>query len=106
MKCWTIIKETKFLLMQLAVVLLNSFVGEDDEGVFPCCFVLATPWLDIALAQNLPITKDSIVRIFCHFLFLSTISIMSDRSNGAILPSNKNFPKTSFICLFRYDYEQ
>ena len=58
MKCWTIIKETKFLLMQLAVVLLNSFVGEDDEGVFPCCFVLATPWLDIALAQNLPITKD------------------------------------------------
>ena len=71
MKCWTIIKETKFLLMQLAVVLLNSFVGEDDEGVFPCCFVLATPWLDIALAQNLPITKDrlQLLGFFVIFYF-------------------------------------
>ena len=57
--------------MQLAVVLLNSFVGEDDEGVFPCCFVLATPWLDIALAQNLPITKDrlQLLGFFVIFYF-------------------------------------
>ena len=69
MKCWTIIKETKFLLMQLAIVLLNSFVGEDDEGVFRCCFVLATPWLDIALAQNLPITKDRLQLSFSIFIY-------------------------------------
>ena len=57
--------------MQLAVVLLNSFVGEDDEGVFPCCFVLATPWLDIALAQNHPITKDrlQLLGFFVIFYF-------------------------------------
>ena len=55
--------------MQLAIVLLNSFVGEDDEGVFPCCFVLATPWLDIALAQNLPITKDRLQLSFSIFIY-------------------------------------